>query len=253
MLDIRKSLNEHSLLHAFKLNQEEINCVKVNQSGTWLAACDDSGEIILLQLQNLTGDRPAYKVLRRGHQSICSAAAFRDHKPSEVITGGLDCLLVRWDVSRLRPVKHWTMTNSSSNNAQMVNPPMINSISSPSSAQLIGSPVDHTVAVALGDGSIAVCDVDGKQKTEYIKAHAAAANYIGFAGQNHAVSAGNDGWLMLWELGCQDTRSSTTVSLRKVKKHGKKINWACTSESRGGLDAFVADVDGGLTAMRLDR
>ena len=54
--------------------------------------------------------RPAaYKTLRRGHSNICAALAFRPHRPWELLSGGLDSTVVRWDFSRLRTLQSWSL------------------------------------------------------------------------------------------------------------------------------------------------
>jgi hypothetical protein len=54
--------------------------------------------------------RAPYKTLRRGHSNICSSVAFRPHRPWEVLSGGLDAAVVRWDFSRLRPLHTWNLS-----------------------------------------------------------------------------------------------------------------------------------------------
>ena len=57
--------------------------------------------------------RPArpgtYKTLRRGHSNIAAAVAFRPHRPWELLSGGLDSTVVKWDFSRLRPMHTWNL------------------------------------------------------------------------------------------------------------------------------------------------
>lgn len=50
-----------------------------------------------------------YRALRGGHANICAAVAFRPHRPWELLSGGLDGALVRWDLVSGRPRRTWHM------------------------------------------------------------------------------------------------------------------------------------------------
>ena len=148
-LDLRRGLDSAAVLRSFAVNQDEVNSVAVSAAnGGWLAAGDDSGEVQVISLQlpaapaaaaagaeaataaeagaQATAEaaaaaaaaaaepvRPAaaYKTLRRGHTNICSAVAFRPHRPWELLSGGLDASVVRWDYSRLRPLHSWSLNS----------------------------------------------------------------------------------------------------------------------------------------------
>jgi WD40 repeat protein len=89
-----------SPLHTYSFNSEEINQVAVNHKGTFLAAADDSGEIKVINLQN----HKLFKTLQGVHSNICSSAVFHPRRPWEVVSGGLDSKIVKWDFSRGRPL-----------------------------------------------------------------------------------------------------------------------------------------------------
>ena len=134
-LDLRQGLDSAVVLRSFAVNQDEVNSIAVSAvNGGWLAAGDDSGEIQVISLQQLAASaaaatgaeapagaaaeaaaapvRPAtYKTLRRGHTNICTAVAFRPHRPWELLSGGLDATVVRWDYSRLRPLHSWNLNS----------------------------------------------------------------------------------------------------------------------------------------------
>ena len=45
-----------------------------------------------------------FKTCRRsGHENICSSVAFHPKRAWELVSGGLDCLLINWDFSRGKP------------------------------------------------------------------------------------------------------------------------------------------------------
>ncbi len=50
-----------------------------------------------------------YRALRGAHASICAAVAFRPQRPWELLSGGLDGALARWDFSSGRPRRVWQM------------------------------------------------------------------------------------------------------------------------------------------------
>lgn len=124
-LDLRKGLDSTALLGSAAVNVEEVNALAATMaSGGWLAAGDDAGEVAVLSLPSLSEalasssgaggssgrpSKPQYKTLRRGHANICSAVAFRPHRPGELLSGGLDSRLLRWDFARLRPLQAWDL------------------------------------------------------------------------------------------------------------------------------------------------
>ncbi len=141
-LDLRAGLGTAAVRRCFAANADEVNCVAASAAnGGWLAAADDSGEVQVISLAPAAGSaaaaadppassaagsaslsaaaaeggwprpaRPAaYKTLRRGHSNIAAAAAFRPHRPWELLSGGLDSTVVKWDFSRLRPLQTWNL------------------------------------------------------------------------------------------------------------------------------------------------
>ncbi|MCO5571129.1 hypothetical protein L7F22_024861 [Adiantum nelumboides] len=85
----------------FDYNIEEINQVALNQKASYLAAADDSGEIKVIDLENCK----LHKTLRGVHTNICSTVQFHPHRPWELISGGLDSKIVKWDFGKGRALK----------------------------------------------------------------------------------------------------------------------------------------------------
>jgi WD repeat-containing protein 53 len=139
-----------------------------------LAAADDSGEITLLDLSSSSSSSSSSslssKILRRVHNNICSTVAFRSHRPWEVMSGGLDAMMVRWDFSRLKTVKKWNIATeatiaangASSEQQQFINPPMVHCITTPYGDDVEDGGIAKLVVVARGDGCVAVYDGDGR-------------------------------------------------------------------------------------------
>lgn len=134
-LDLRAGLGPEATCRTFQVNSDEVNGLAATAAnGGWLAAADDAGEVAVVSLAPTAGGAgdasasgsaaeagaaagaataaaraPQYKTLRRGHSNIASAVAFRPHRPWELLSGGLDSTVVKWDFSRLRPVQSWSL------------------------------------------------------------------------------------------------------------------------------------------------
>lgn len=130
-LDLRAGLGSEAVCRTFRVNADEVNGLAATAAnGGWLAAADDAGEVAVVSLAPTAGIAgeaappgagaaagaaaaaarpPQYKTLRRGHSNIASAVAFRPHRPWELLSGGLDSTVVKWDFSRLRPVQSWSL------------------------------------------------------------------------------------------------------------------------------------------------
>ena len=92
--DIRQSLKIPT--NSFSDNQDEINCIDLNQEDSLLAACDDSGDCVVFDLKT----NKLMRTLRRRHTNICSSVRFLPGRSDEVVTGGLDSQAIRWDFRR---------------------------------------------------------------------------------------------------------------------------------------------------------
>ncbi|CAH1262059.1 WDR53 [Branchiostoma lanceolatum] len=87
-------------VHQFKFNSEEINEVNFDEKENFLAACDDSGEVKIIDFEG----RKLFKTLR-GHENICSSAKFCPKKTWGMVSGGLDQNVILWDFSRGKKLK----------------------------------------------------------------------------------------------------------------------------------------------------
>lgn len=86
VLDVR-SLKKP--VECFHVNEEEINCLSVNETDSFLAAADDSGAIKIIDLES----KKLSRCLRR-HSNICAAAVFRPHRPQSLVSCGLDMKVI---------------------------------------------------------------------------------------------------------------------------------------------------------------
>jgi len=112
---------------------------------------------------NLTRRKTDAWVYGHARMQICSAVQFRPHHPWEVMSGGLDSRMLRWDYGSGRVRHSWNMNEAEADGGegggaagQMFNPPMVHSVA-------VGAVDDHlsqrVVAVARGDGKVVVYDV----------------------------------------------------------------------------------------------
>ena len=119
--------NLSSTVCEFEFNEEEINQVTIHNRGTYLAACDDSGEVKVVDIQS----GRLFKTLKRKHESICSTVQFRPSRPWEIVSGGMDFNVISWDFSSGRSLQELNVQElgeDSQEGAYFVNPPFVHSI-----------------------------------------------------------------------------------------------------------------------------
>lgn len=76
-------------VECFHVNEEEINCLSVNELDSFLAAADDSGAIKIIDLQS----KKLTRCLQR-HSNICASTAFRPQRPQSLLSCGLDMKVI---------------------------------------------------------------------------------------------------------------------------------------------------------------
>ena len=219
-------------LFQFQFNAEEINTIDIHNKGSFLCACDDAGEIKVIDIDN----GKLFKTLSRTHSNICSAVKFNPRKPWEILSGGLDCKIVRWDFSRGRPLfEVSTQSTNEDSGSYMVNPPMVHSIDA------MGS--NFSVACGLGDGRVAVYSLKGKgiEPVCLSRLHSTAVSQVCCVplgeGKQVIVSGGNDGRVLVSELkeeivhsgrsAKKTDRTKAALELKVVSEinHLSKVNW----------------------------
>ena len=209
-------------------DDDELNQVSVNEKGSHVAACDDAGEIHVIEVR--TGK--VCKTLRRQHENVCTSVQFRPRRGAELATCGLDCKLVRWDYSCGRPLQRevlskLTISETSSAGAQkaspqMLNPPFLHQISFHESGSVL--------AAAAEDGAIRLfsgCGKDAMKLAHVLEgvhpSSACQVQFSSFAPDSVLMSAGNDRRIVAWNV-------STCVSqLTTRRSQGKKTPSAVTA------------------------
>ncbi|KAI8599142.1 WD40-repeat-containing domain protein [Dissophora ornata] len=125
--------------------EDEINQIQVNHRATYLAACDDAGDVRVLDLKTHRWMRQ----LQRKHDNIAMTVQFVPKKELQALSGGMDKLVVAWDFYKGRAMQLIDTDNPQPDGAQskqLFNPPFVHSIAM--------HPSGTRVAIGLGDGSI---------------------------------------------------------------------------------------------------
>lgn len=177
----------------FDPSADEINKLHLHPMMTkkpWLAIPDDEGEIGLLNIKT-----QAIHTLRGHHTNICTSAVFRPRCAGyELVTGGLDCQLIFWEVKsdgtggRMRhKLNVQALEDGLGDSNQMWNPPFIYDLSF--------SPNGKSIAAALGDGTIALIDFSSRSLIRKLRGHQAlvsAVQHFSYGSNDYLISAGND-------------------------------------------------------------
>ncbi|XP_041120694.1 WD repeat-containing protein 53-like [Polyodon spathula] len=278
ILDVR-ALKEP--VNLFRVSEDEINCLSVNETDSLLAAADDSGSIKILDLSS-------GKVARslRKHTNICSSVAFRPQRPQCLVSCGLDMQVMLWNLQKARPL--WVLNlqelgeeeeeQQQQSAGQLFNPPLAHAITV--------ATCGNTFACGSEDGNIHVFKVAGTRFERQVgfKAHSqgvSQVHFVNFLSHPHwLVSGGNDGKVLLWDA----SAGSATVSKgqakgghrRKAKSvkgqsaskegadhntelevkafspklsinHEEKVNWICPAQLKGESWIIVADQSSSLS------
>ncbi|CEG46017.1 WD40/YVTN repeat-like-containing domain [Plasmopara halstedii] len=196
---------EHTDRPIFQQNEDEINTLSRHpgKNGKFLSAPDDAGNICVYDIES----HQLFKKLNGQHTNICSAAPFRPNAPWDLVSGGMDGLLLFWDFSRGRlkfSIDLNTGLNGLGDSAltkirnggtqQMVNPPLVHS--------LVFAPNGKSFVAGLGDASIAVVNFNSKQIVRRLEHHSAMVSQVhfpAFRAEDRLVSVANDAKVCIWD------------------------------------------------------
>ncbi|KAJ0412203.1 hypothetical protein ATCC90586_005816 [Pythium insidiosum] len=186
----------------FQDSDEEINTLTVQpKKARYLAAPDDNGDIRVYDLEA----KRLFKTLRGQHTNLCMTAPFRPNAPWDLVSGGMDGLLLFWDFSRGR-LKFCIDLNAGVNaldasasaapptESQLFNPPLVHSVAFASNGK--------TFAAGLGDATIAVVDFAAKRIVRRLRSHQATVSQVHFPAfrrDDWLLSCGNDAQLCVWD------------------------------------------------------
>ena len=229
----------------YQYNEEEINEISFHQNG-YISACDDAGKIRIIDTEN----HRLFKTLSGPHSNICATAKFLPKRPWELVSGGMDCKVVRWDFSRPRPIAEITThSDSDQSGGMMVNPPMVHSLDTWTT--------NHCIVCGLGNGEIVVFEVRGKGielkcssplHSAMIARVCCVEKVEGEARRYYIVSGASDCKIVISEmiekepLPSRSKKGRPTLAVLKTVaevQHGSKINWLSVNSS--GTEVSIAD------------
>lgn len=236
-----------SPLQQYHFNKEEINEICFHGKGPYLSACDDAGEIKVIH----TEDNKVFRTLSGLHSNICSSVKFLPRRPWELVSGGMDCKVVRWDFNRPKPIAEVsTQERVAKSEGMLVNPPLVHSLSVWTS--------NHCVACGLGNGDILVYEIRAKGlelkcaaslHSSMVVCLCCIEKKIGKEHRYFIVSGANDCKIILSEIVLSDvpnasisrkcTHGNTLLQPVTEIQHCSKINWLSVSST--GAELFVAD------------
>lgn len=177
-----------------RANRDEVNWLDVDESFHYLAACDDAGDVLIV---DRLSEHKVSRTLRQSHKNICSSVAFRPGNPEQVLSGGMDCAVCLWDWGKLKQVCRFD-TNASAHarqaGPQLLNPPFVHHLA-------VSGDGNYAVA-GLGNGEIPVYDLARKKELFRLHGHHATVSQVEFAAfdQCTLLSAGNDRCVVLWRV-----------------------------------------------------
>ena len=263
-------------VHTYNYNEDEINQISLNEKETHLATCDDAGHVRIIS----THDRRLLKTLRK-HTNICSTVTFRPRRQWELISGGLDSMLLQWDFSKAKNFCNINMQeigvqDEGSQDSYLVNPPFIHSLSVSQDGNFLSCGTENAL-VQIFDSS--------KRTLEYkitLRHHTQGVSQVHFLPQEGAarellLSGGNDGKIVIWEIrdgltdagaggatanppvvnghGSKHTgsppASDHTQHFQAEISHGEKINWITSITYQGQQTIAVADNSNKITLYAL--
>lgn len=223
-------------------NTEEINDLDIHSKETYICTCDDNGEIKVIDIDN----NCLLRSLCKFHEFICSSVRFCPRNPSEIVSGGLDSKIGRWDISRGKLLAKVNTQRDRGNVEMMINPPMVHSMA------VLRS--QNCLACGLGDGRLSVYFLKNSKNLELIqeaKEHSYSVACVGCVEveskavfRSYIISAGNDGMMCLYLL--ESDRHGNNAALKPLDKlEGiTKVNGLDMKLEGNLLTICTADVTG---------
>ena len=229
---------------------DEINALDIHAKETYICTCDDNGEIKIIDLDN----KCLLRSLSNFHESICSSVKFIPRRPWEVISGGLDSKIGRWDFRRGKLLAKANTQQDGAMAEMMINPPMVHSLA------VIDS--QNCIACGLGDGRLAVYSLRAPKGLELMqesKQHSSSIACVGCIEgsqehvetlKNYVVSVGNDSVLCVHVL--ESDKHGGSIVLRYLDKlEGiTKVNDVDVDCRGDSLTICTADVTGTISMYK---
>ncbi|XP_069755426.1 WD repeat-containing protein 53 [Narcine bancroftii] len=264
-------------IECFHVNDDEINCISINETSSHLAAADDSGSITIVDLASKQVTRCLQK-----HSNICSCVTFRPQRPQSLLSCGLDMQVMLWNLQKTHPV--WTVNlqdlaqeqedNQQKAGCQLFNPPLAHFATVASCGNVF--------ACGAEDGKICLFRITGTrfELERGFWGHSLGVSQVHFLNFiSHPywlISGGNDAKIQLWDLGEQIMTNGKQPSKQsrqkskngsnpkktlgskgtarakdKIKRnhvlpklsidHGEKVNWISAVDIKGSKRILIAD------------
>eukprot|EP01135_Chromosphaera_perkinsii_P008750 Nk52_evm83s1444 gene=Nk52_evmTU83s1444 len=205
-LDLR---NANTWIEKYDVSKDDINQISINGKGKLLAAADDEGEIQVIDLET----KYVKSSLSNGHSSICSGVLFRPNNPWEIVSCGLDCKVLQWDLGRgriLNSLDFTCMDKDGPNENMLLNPPFAYSVALSNSGHYMGVGVGNCKVymyefLKLSKGGKKA----GKKESPWkylcsLEGHTGAVSQVifpFFSPNNSILSCGQDKTVNYWQLG----------------------------------------------------
>lgn len=181
----------------------DISAVAFHSRGTMVAVADDSD---CIHLVSITGSgaftEGESKRLRAIHSNSIGALAFADRK-RELVSGGFDFLVCKWDADTFKPGKRAEMERleqlESSN--QTLNPPFVTAL------QYL--PESSFLLAALGDGSMRLLTNADLSTVAQVAAHSAMITSVHAFSSSGVLSGGLDCHVKAWRVGGEPNADQT--------------------------------------------
>ncbi|CAO3570023.1 unnamed protein product [Mortierella alpina] len=206
--------------------QDEINQIQVNHRGTCLVACDDAGDVRVLDLKTHKWMRS----LQRQHDNIAMTVQFVPKKDLQALSGGMDKQIVAWDFYKGRPtqlIDTDTPAPAGVQSKQLFNPPFVHSIAI--------HPSGTRAAIGLGDGTIQFLNTAADtpcapQQHDEISSAAPAVSKKNKKKTAGSSGKGTDGWMVGGRL-----NDAHGTPIATIEYAGFNPDWLVTSASNGTI------------------
>ena len=230
----------------FCFNTDEINEIDIHAKESYICACDDNGEVKIIDLDN----RKLLRTLSRFHDSICSAVKFNSRKPWELISAGLDTKIGRWEWSRGRLLTGVTARGDISKSGLMINPPMVHC--------MVLLQRQNCIVCGLGDGRLLIYSIKSPRCVELVcesQVHISSIACVCCVEGNPTscdklsscvVSVGNDNTICVLTIDSNKDLSSYEIKRTSKLAGIAKVNGVnvLRDNSDNNFMIFTADVNG---------
>ena len=224
---------KESVVWRCRVGEEAVNEVDFYKDDMFV--CDDNGSISKVDCK--TGQKKDW-LNASGHAGLCMSISCRPNS-MELISGGTDITIKQWSLKSNKPLKGYSIQSSQQqNSSQMCNPPHV--------LKVCCHPKGRIAAAALGDGRIAICDLENKKISNYIEAHSYSISHVSWMEQDMLCSVGNDKKVCLWKINPRKPKETEKTAAEKWDLMGKP-NWTATRKGKIflaiGKEIHIIDVE----------